>query len=65
MARFPLIGTPEQVADGIISLHEAGFKGTTLSFVDYVEDFPYFRDTVLPILSERGLRREHRAVAAA
>jgi len=53
---FPLVGTPEQVADGISQLHEAGFKGTTLSFVDYVKEFPYFRDHVLPILEARGLR---------
>ncbi len=53
---FPLIGTPEQVADGICQLHETGFAGTTLSFVDYVQDFPYFRDTVLPILASRGIR---------
>ncbi|MEJ8571126.1 LLM class flavin-dependent oxidoreductase [Microbaculum marinum] len=53
---FPLIGTPEQVADGIMQLHGAGFGGTTLSFVDYVEEFPYFRDNVLPILEERGIR---------
>ncbi|MDT8857957.1 LLM class flavin-dependent oxidoreductase [Paracoccaceae bacterium Fryx2] len=53
---FPLIGTPEQVADGICALHGAGFKGTTLSFVDYVKEFPYFRDTVLPILKARGIR---------
>ena len=53
---FPLIGTPEQVADGICLLADAGFAGTTLSFVDYAEEFPYFRDTVLPILAARGLR---------
>jgi FMNH2-dependent dimethyl sulfone monooxygenase len=53
---FPLIGTPLQVADGISALAEAGFAGTTLSFVDYVAEFPYFRDEVLPILAERGLR---------
>ena len=53
---FPLTGTPEQVADGITQLHEAGFRGSTLSFVDYVEEFPYFRDTVLPILEQRGIR---------
>lgn len=53
---FPLIGTPRQVADGIIKLHETGFAGTTLSFVDYVEEFPYFRDEVLPLLSEAGIR---------
>lgn len=53
---FPLTGTPEQVAEGITALHEAGFRGSTLSFVDYVEEFPYFRDTVLPILEQRGIR---------
>jgi alkanesulfonate monooxygenase SsuD/methylene tetrahydromethanopterin reductase-like flavin-dependent oxidoreductase (luciferase family) len=53
---YPLTGTPEQVADGICALAAAGFKGTTLSFVDYVEEFPYFRDQVLPILESRGMR---------
>ena len=62
---FPLVGTPEQVADGILSLHKAGFRGTTLSFVDYVEEFPYFRDNVLPILAERGIRRAHEPARAA
>ena len=53
---FPLVGTPQQVAEGIIKLHETGFSGTTLSFVDYVEEFPYFRDNVLPLLEEAGIR---------
>ncbi|MFN6976852.1 MAG: LLM class flavin-dependent oxidoreductase [Gemmobacter sp.] len=53
---FPLTGTPEQVAEGIIALHRAGFAGSTLSFVDYAEEFPYFRDTVLPLLAEAGIR---------
>ncbi|MEX6725492.1 LLM class flavin-dependent oxidoreductase [Parapedomonas caeni] len=54
---FPLVGTPEQVADGITALHNAGFGGTTLAFVNYAEELPYFCDTVLPILEERGIRR--------
>lgn len=53
---FQLIGTPQQVADKICALHDAGFGGTTLSFFDYVKEFPYFRDNVLPILAERGIR---------
>ena len=53
---FPLVGTPEQVAEGIGALHAAGFRGTTLSFLDYVEEFPYFRDQVMPLLAQRGLR---------
>jgi alkanesulfonate monooxygenase SsuD/methylene tetrahydromethanopterin reductase-like flavin-dependent oxidoreductase (luciferase family) len=54
---YPLTGTPEQVADGLQRLAEAGFAGTTVSFVNYVEEFPYFRDAVLPILEQRGLRQ--------
>jgi len=53
---FPLVGTPQQVATGILQLHETGFRGTTLSFLDYAEEFPYFRDTVLPLLAEEGIR---------
>lgn len=53
---FPLVGTAEQVAEGIIALKKAGFGGTTLSFLDYVEEFPYFRDNVLPILVSEGIR---------
>ncbi|MCK8779800.1 LLM class flavin-dependent oxidoreductase [Rhizobium sp. NTR19] len=54
---FPLVGTPQQVAEGILALHAAGFNGTTLSFVDYAEEFPYFRDEVLPILEQAGIRK--------
>ncbi len=54
---YPLVGTPEQVADGIEALAAAGFGGTTLSFVDYVAEFPYFAEKVMPLLRERGLRQ--------
>ncbi|MEJ2459748.1 MAG: hypothetical protein P8Y58_17025 [Novosphingobium sp.] len=47
----------EQVADGICKLHETGLGGTTLSFVDYNKEFPYFRDNVLPILDATGIRQ--------
>ena len=53
---FPLIGTPDQVAAGLIALHDTGFAGTTLSFVDYIKEFPYFRDEVLPRLAKAGIR---------
>ncbi|MCS4502969.1 LLM class flavin-dependent oxidoreductase [Arhodomonas aquaeolei] len=53
---YPLVGDPDTVADGIQRLYETGFAGTTLAFVDYVEEFPYFRDEVLPRLEDRGLR---------
>lgn len=53
---YPLVGTPDQVAEGILRLHATGFAGTTLSFVDYVAEFPYFRDEVLPRLKAAGIR---------
>ena len=53
---FPLTGSPEQVADGIEQLYRAGFAGTTLSFVNYVDEFPFFARSVLPILEARGIR---------
>lgn len=53
---FPLIGIPDQVVEGILKLHATGFAGATLSFVDHVEEFPYFRDTVLPKLAAAGTR---------
>ena len=60
----PLVGTPEQVADGILKLHEVGFGGTTLAFVNYVDEFPYFRDTVLPLLEQAGIRLPNRELGA-
>lgn len=53
---FPLVGTPDQVAAGLIKLHETGFAGTTLSFVNYVKEFPYFAEEVLPRLEKAGIR---------
>jgi alkanesulfonate monooxygenase SsuD/methylene tetrahydromethanopterin reductase-like flavin-dependent oxidoreductase (luciferase family) len=54
---WPVIGDPQQVADKLLMLHEAGFAGTTVSFVDYIKEFPYFRDEVMPLLVEAGIRK--------
>ena len=57
---YPLVGTPKKVADGIQEIFEAGFGGMTLAFVDYVKEFPYFRDEVMPLLEKRGIRKRVR-----
>lgn len=62
---YPLTGTPEQIAEGIIGIQRAGFRGVALSFVDYAEEFPYFRDNVLPILEANGVRRSRQSAEAA
>jgi hypothetical protein len=43
----------------------SGFAGTTLSFVDYIKDFPYFRDEVIPRLEKIGLREKFKGQGAA
>jgi alkanesulfonate monooxygenase SsuD/methylene tetrahydromethanopterin reductase-like flavin-dependent oxidoreductase (luciferase family) len=53
---YPLVGTPRHIADEMIRMAEAGFAGTTVSFVNYKNELPYFLETVLPLLREAGLR---------
>jgi alkanesulfonate monooxygenase SsuD/methylene tetrahydromethanopterin reductase-like flavin-dependent oxidoreductase (luciferase family) len=54
---LPFVGDPDIVAREIAKVTEAGFAGCTISFVDYVKEFPYFRDEVLPRLEKMGLRK--------
>ena len=53
---YPLVGTPDQIADKLEKLSATGLTGTTLAFVNYAKEFPYFRDEVLPRLEKKGLR---------
>lgn len=53
---YPLVGTPDYIADELEKLSATGLAGTTLSFVDYAKEFPYFRDEVIPRLEKKGLR---------
>ena len=53
---FPLVGTPEHIADQLEQLSATGIAGVTLAFVDYAAEFPYFAEQVLPLLEARGLR---------
>jgi alkanesulfonate monooxygenase SsuD/methylene tetrahydromethanopterin reductase-like flavin-dependent oxidoreductase (luciferase family) len=53
---YPLVGSPDDVADGIERIARAGFFGVTLGFVNALLEFPFFRDEVLPRLVARGLR---------
>jgi len=53
---YPLIGTPRHIAEEMIRMHQAGFAGTTVSFVNFKTELPYFIAEVLPLLREAGLR---------
>jgi alkanesulfonate monooxygenase SsuD/methylene tetrahydromethanopterin reductase-like flavin-dependent oxidoreductase (luciferase family) len=56
MGGLPLIGDPDAVARDIARLAELGLKGIAVSFVNYLDELPYFCAEVLPRLARAGLR---------
>lgn len=54
---YPLIGTPDRVAEEIKNLSDMGFSGIAFGLVNYVTHFPYIRDELLPRLERLGLRK--------
>ncbi|HLG69923.1 MAG TPA: LLM class flavin-dependent oxidoreductase [Chloroflexota bacterium] len=60
----PLLGSPDDVAAALAGVSEAGFDGCGISFFNYVNEFPYFRDEVLPRLERMGLRKPACKLAA-
>ncbi len=53
---YPFVGTPDRVADELAGIGKAGMRGIALSFVNYLDELPYFCDEVLPRLARLGLR---------
>jgi len=56
MGGLPLIGDPDTVAREMAHLTAAGLTGIAVSFVNYLEELPYFCAEVLPRLARLGLR---------
>jgi len=56
-AGYPLVGTKEQVVDGLdLLVNEVGLDGVVLSWADYHAGMIRFRDEVMPLLRQAGLR---------
>ncbi|GAB3365098.1 LLM class flavin-dependent oxidoreductase [Modestobacter lapidis] len=53
---YPIVGTPEQVAEELGRLNEAGMDGMIMGLIDYNEELKYFGEKVLPLMVEAGLR---------
>ena len=53
-----LVGTPEQIIDGMLAFSDAGLDGITLSWVNYEEGLTQFNDTLLPLMKQAGLRED-------
>jgi alkanesulfonate monooxygenase SsuD/methylene tetrahydromethanopterin reductase-like flavin-dependent oxidoreductase (luciferase family) len=56
---YPFVGTPDRVADELATISKAGMRGIALSFVNYLDELPYFCDQVLPRLVRLGVREPH------
>jgi dimethylsulfone monooxygenase len=55
-AGYQVVGTKEQVVDGLLRLSKAGFDGVILSWARYVEGMREFQETTYPLLVEAGWR---------
>ena len=53
---YPYVGTPDSVAEELANISRAGMRGIAISFVNYLDELPYFRDEVLPRLARLGVR---------
>src|SRR5262249_59450924 len=56
MGGLPIVGDPDHVARQIADLSTAGLTGIAVSFVNYIEELPYFCAEVLPRLQRAGVR---------
>jgi FMNH2-dependent dimethyl sulfone monooxygenase len=53
---FPLIGTAEQITDGLQLLADSGVDGLVLSWPNYLGGIEQFSQSVVPLLKQSGLR---------
>ena len=58
MGGLPMIGDPDSVAEQMARLSAAGLTGIGISFVNYLDELPYFCAEVLPRLARLGLREK-------
>ena len=56
---YPFVGTPDRVAEELGIISQAGVRGIGLSFVNFLDEVPYFCDEVLPRLERQGVRVKH------
>ena len=64
MGGLPLIGDPDEVARELARLAALGLGGIAVSFVDSLDELPYFCAEVLPRLARSGLRDAGQSVVS-
>jgi len=53
---FPIVGTKEQIVDGLAKLSSIGVDGVLLSWPRFEAGMREFKDKTLPLLKQAGLR---------
>jgi dimethylsulfone monooxygenase len=53
---YPFVGTPDRIAEELTIISQAGVRGIGLSFVNFLDEVPYFCDEVLPRLQRASVR---------
>jgi alkanesulfonate monooxygenase SsuD/methylene tetrahydromethanopterin reductase-like flavin-dependent oxidoreductase (luciferase family) len=61
MGGLPIIGDPDHVAKSLADLSGAGLTGLGISFINYLDELPFFCDEVLPRLERLGVRAKRHA----
>ena len=59
MGGLPLVGDPDTVTGQLAQLADAGVAGIAVSFVNYLDELPYFCAEVLSRLAHLGLREQN------
>lgn len=54
---FPLVGTKEQVVDGLDLLSKMGVDGCLISWVRYKDELAHWNSQVMPLIEQAGLRK--------
>ena len=52
----PVVGSPDDVADHLAKIAEAGCSAVAMGLPNYLDDLPFFVQEVLPRLEAKGLR---------
>jgi dimethylsulfone monooxygenase len=53
---YPLVGTNEQIVEGLGRLSEMGLDGAVLSWPRYMEGMRQFKQEIMPLARQAGLR---------
>jgi FMNH2-dependent dimethyl sulfone monooxygenase len=53
---YPIVGAPDDIVEELVKLHDTGVVGSTLVFLNYLQEIPFFVQEVLPRMERIGLR---------